>query len=59
VRVFSLFGAKVFEDSADGPRVVFRNMNRLPNGVYFYVVTVTGADGRVIQTQARKFVILH
>jgi hypothetical protein len=59
VRVFSLSGAKVFEDSADGPRIVFRNRDRLPNGVYFYVVTVTGADGRVIQTQARKFVILH
>ncbi|MBI3660453.1 T9SS type A sorting domain-containing protein [Candidatus Acetothermia bacterium] len=59
VRVYSLSGAIVFNETAEGPTVVFRNANTLPNGVYFYVVTVTGFDGKVIQTQARKLVLVR
>jgi hypothetical protein len=59
VRIFTLSGATVFSEAADGPTVVFRNADQLPNGLYFYIVTVTGVDGKVIQTQPRKFVLLR
>lgn len=36
-----------------------RNGNPLANGVYLYVVTVRGWDGRVLRSEVRKLVILR
>jgi hypothetical protein len=31
----------------------------LANGIYLYVVTVRGFDGRIIQSEVKKFVVLR
>ncbi len=59
VRIFTVSGATVFNETSNGPTVVFKNANQLSNGIYLYVVTVTGADGKTIQTQAHKFVLMR
>jgi hypothetical protein len=59
VRIYSLSGAPVFDETSKGSTVVFKKANELPNGIYLYVVTVTGAEGQTIQTQARKFVLMR
>ncbi|MBI3660452.1 T9SS type A sorting domain-containing protein [Candidatus Acetothermia bacterium] len=59
VKVFSLNGARVFSGSAEGNQVAFSNINSVANGVYFYVVTVKGADGKIASSNFKKLVVLH
>lgn len=63
VQVFSLAGQQVISQAAAGNRVALRLQNGfgkpLANGVYLYVVTVTGKSGEVMRSQVRKLVVLR
>jgi hypothetical protein len=64
VQVYDLSGQKVYDSGAVvGPalRWDLRNAHGRPlaNGVYLYVVTVSGYDGRVVHDQVKKLVILR
>lgn len=58
VQVFSLNGARVFSGNAAGNTVAFNNINTIANGVYMYVVTVKGVDGKTV-SKYNKLVVLH
>jgi hypothetical protein len=58
VEVFSLNGARVFSGAAEGNTVAFSNISTVSNGVYLYVVTVRGADGKIV-SKFNKLVVLH
>jgi parallel beta-helix repeat protein len=59
VRVFSLTGKLVFSQTAQGNVVPFSAAAELANGVYFYVVTVQGADGQTVTSKLAKLVVLR
>jgi len=59
VRVFSLTGKLVFNQTAQGNIVPFSTASELANGVYLYVVTVQGADGQSVTSKLEKLVVLR
>ncbi len=59
VRVFSLTGKLVFNQTAQGNLVPFSVASELANGVYLYVVTVQGADGQTVTSKIEKLVVLR
>ncbi len=64
VDVYNLKGEKLFDSGAVAGQTLRWDLqagssNRLANGVYLYVVTVRGTDGRVIRDQVRKLVLLR
>jgi hypothetical protein len=61
VKIFSLSGAPVLTALASGPTVRLSNaeLAHLPNGVYLYVMTALGDDGRWQQSKLQKLVILR
>ncbi len=59
VRVFSMTGKLVFSGAAQGNVVPFTAAAELANGVYFYVVTVQGADGQTVTSKLSKLVVLR
>ncbi len=59
VRVFSMSGKLVFNETAQGNVVPFSAAAELANGVYLYVVTVQGADGQTITSKISKLVVLR
>jgi len=63
VEIFTLSGALVFAQEAPGTKLTW-NLNTndgrpVANGVYLYVVTVRGSDGRVLRSEVNKFVVLR
>lgn len=63
VRVFRLDGATVFESSADGRTLTWSptdgDNSPVSNGVYLAQVSVRNADGRSVESQIRKVVVLR
>ncbi len=59
VRVFSMAGKLVFNQTAQGNLVPFSGASELANGVYLYVVTVQGADGQTVTSKLQKLVVLR
>jgi len=63
VVLYDLRGRKVAEASSKGSHLRFGALEDqgkpLANGVYFYVVTYTGADGSVLQDRLRKLAFLR
>ena len=63
VQVFDLAGRKVLAEGARGAQLQTRLLSAdgqpLANGVYLYVVTVKGVDGRTMKTEVRKLVVLR
>ncbi|MBI3659463.1 DUF11 domain-containing protein, partial [Candidatus Acetothermia bacterium] len=61
VQVFSLKGERIYQSGWVENGYEWRMDNgegrRIANGVYLYVVTVRGYDGKVMQTQIKKLVI--
>jgi hypothetical protein len=58
VELFSLNGAFVTAETAESPRLTLQDFARLANGVYLYVLTVKGLDGKIIR-KFNKLVIQH
>jgi len=63
LQVFNLSGDVVFDDTTSGNALRWQGLdvggNTLSNGVYLYVVTVKGYDGKVVRSQVKKLMILH
>ena len=63
IEVFDLAGRKVLAQSAQGDQLQMKLLSTdgrpLANGVYLYVVTIKGVDGRVVRTEVRKLVVLR
>ncbi len=64
VEVFNLAGAEVFDSGfASGSTQEWHLINNrgqiLANGVYLYVVTVKGDDGKPLSSGVRKLVVLR
>ncbi len=61
VQVFTLSGAKIFEQMKTGQQLVFKGRSLsgqlLANGVYFYVITAMDAHGQVLRSEVNKFVV--
>jgi hypothetical protein len=61
--VFNLADMKVFQQETAGKTLEFQALDSkgrpLANGVYLYVVTVRGFDGKTIRSEVRKLVILR
>jgi len=63
LQLFNLAGQQVLEQEALGKRLHFLALDKvgrpLANGVYLYVVTVTGYDGQLVRSRVKKLVILR
>ncbi|MBI4215063.1 hypothetical protein HY546_03630 [archaeon] len=63
VDVFDLTGKRVFTASSNGNRVMWAFSKGLQpvaaNGVYLYVVTATGIDGKVLRSAVNKLVLVR
>ncbi len=63
VQVFSLTGQRVYSSGwvADGHEWQLESTagQKVANGVYLYLVTVRGFDGRRVQTQVKKLLIVR
>ena len=63
VQIFSLSGKRVYRsgwvENGYEWRLQSTNGKLVANGVYLYVVTVRGYDGKMAQTQVKKFVIVR
>ena len=63
VELYGLNGKQVLTAQTEGNRLSIRALDTvgrsLANGVYLYVVTVTGADGTAIRSEVKRLVILR
>jgi parallel beta-helix repeat protein len=63
LQVYDLSGRVVADQSASGASLRWNGLSSLgrtlANGVYLYVVTVKGYDGKVVNSEVRKLVILR
>jgi len=63
VEIFNLAGMKVFEQEAVGDALEFHALDSrgrlMANGVYLYIVTVHGFNGKVLRSRVKKLVILR
>jgi len=63
VDVFDLAGRKVYDSGFVAGNALSWNLEsmgrRVANGVYFYIVTVRGTNGEIIQSEVRKLVVLR
>ena len=61
--IFDLTGALVASENANGTELLWRaerpSKRPIANGVYFYRMTAIGVDGRGLESQLRKLVILR
>jgi hypothetical protein len=61
--VYDLNGQTVFTQETAGTTLSWNYLSSegrlVANGVYLYVVTVKGADGRVLQSEVKKLVVLR
>lgn len=61
VQIFDLAGRVVSQADVEGPTVVLKARDRsgqpLAHGVYLYVVTVRGRDGKIVKSELRKLVV--
>lgn len=62
-RIFDLAGQPVFTQAASGATLTFSGLSRegepLANGVYLYIVTIRGLDGRTMTSEVKKLVLLR
>lgn len=58
VQLFSLSGVRLSSETSDSQRLTIANWGNLADGVYLYLVTVKGADGRAIR-RFSKFIVRH
>jgi hypothetical protein len=59
VSVYDLGGRLLFVDRADGPRLSFTDARRLPNGVYFYLISTWDSGGRLTAREVRQFALVR
>jgi hypothetical protein len=63
LEVFDLAGRRLFQQRTAGNRLAFQGLDSagrtLANGVYLYVVTARGYDGRMIRSEVKKLVVLR
>jgi hypothetical protein len=63
LKLYNLSGQLVLDAQGAGNRLSVATLDRngrpLANGVYLYTVTVRGFDGKVIQSEVKKLVLLR
>lgn len=63
VEIFDLAGRQVFAQQTTGTRLTWnlsaQGGETVANGVYFYMVTVRGADGQTLRSEVKKLVVLR
>ena len=63
VSVFDLSGRRVARKRSDGAQLTWRltrdDGRRVANGVYLYVATIQGAEGKTLRSEVRKLVVLR
>jgi len=63
VQIYDLAGKAVFSQETNGTTLTFQGLDAygqpLANGVYLYVVTVRGATGQTLTSEAKKLVLLR
>ena len=63
VQVYSLTGKLIFDAAQNGNTLSWNMRNisgqRMANGVYLYVVTSRGADGKIIRSGVKKLVVMR
>lgn len=63
VEIFNLDGKRVFAEEVAGPRLRWdlstEDGQPLANGVYFYVATISGFNGEVVRSPAKKLIVLR
>lgn len=63
LEVFNLAGRRVFQQQTIGSCLAFQGLDNagrtLANGVYLYIVTARGYDGRAQRSEVRKLVVLR
>jgi hypothetical protein len=59
VQVFNLAGRPIFDSGlVPGNMLVWRNYT-VANGVYLYVITMRGRDGKILRSEVKKLIILR
>lgn len=63
LEIFDLGGRRVFTTESSTSRLQFRGQGdrgqRLPNGVYLYIVTMRGPNQQIVKTEVKKLLILR